>query len=392
MRTIYLDKLLRLTLTRKGRAIAKHPLLRTDVIETVKAQPLAALAEPSEPDESLEPLWVTLKAAPADGDDDEPDWYDAFEAHILTVSGDDIPEDWVESFNAKHPEWAAYEDASDDTTKKAQKQNYPSSEGPFAGPHHSFPINSQKRVFSAAKLIGHAANPAAVKQRIIAIARARGYKLPKSWQKATKSSMDKAQFDELVARLGEAIKGVIAPAEPEAPAAPEDAVKAAPKVQQHNHLHPHATMRGYQYEHSHAHPVGDGDHDTSETAHAHEHVAKADAELDPEVIADLKGLDARVADLSTKLAELETEKAALVAGLQSKDAELAEKATALEAATAAATASKEAHDAMKAELDQATEMAKQPLIAGVPSTEKASGIKDVKGMKFDDAFSALLHG
>lgn len=52
----------------------------------------------------------------------------------------------------------------------------------FAGPHQSFPITTQADVDAAAKLIGHADNPDAVKARIIAIAKRKGLTVPESWQ------------------------------------------------------------------------------------------------------------------------------------------------------------------------------------------------------------------
>lgn len=55
-------------------------------------------------------------------------------------------------------------------------------EDDFAGPHHSFPINSQEHLDAAAKLIGHADDPAAVKRKAISIAKRKGLKLPESWQ------------------------------------------------------------------------------------------------------------------------------------------------------------------------------------------------------------------
>lgn len=55
-------------------------------------------------------------------------------------------------------------------------------EDDFAGPHHSFPIDSQEHLDAAAKLIGHADDPEAVKKRAIAIAKRKGFKLPESWQ------------------------------------------------------------------------------------------------------------------------------------------------------------------------------------------------------------------
>jgi hypothetical protein len=54
---IYLQKLLRLTLVRKGKGVAKHPELRSGVVEVVKA---------STPDDT-ESTWIDLTkpASPA---------------------------------------------------------------------------------------------------------------------------------------------------------------------------------------------------------------------------------------------------------------------------------------------------------------------------------------
>lgn len=65
-KTIYLDKLLRLTLTRRGKAVAKHPYLRENVVEAVKATLLSQNETPSDP------LWTTCKASNADDDASEP--------------------------------------------------------------------------------------------------------------------------------------------------------------------------------------------------------------------------------------------------------------------------------------------------------------------------------
>lgn len=52
----------------------------------------------------------------------------------------------------------------------------------FAGPHQSFPIVTQQDVHDAARLIGHADDPAAVKARIKAIAKRKGFSLPAEWE------------------------------------------------------------------------------------------------------------------------------------------------------------------------------------------------------------------
>ena len=53
----------------------------------------------------------------------------------------------------------------------------------FAGPSQSFPIRNQSDVDAAAHLIGHAADPDAVKRKAIAIAKRLGLTLPAAWQK-----------------------------------------------------------------------------------------------------------------------------------------------------------------------------------------------------------------
>lgn len=65
MERIFIKDLLRLTLTRKGKAVAKHPLLREGVIETVKAELCSAKASQigtmsaSSSLADSEPTWLT---------------------------------------------------------------------------------------------------------------------------------------------------------------------------------------------------------------------------------------------------------------------------------------------------------------------------------------------
>lgn len=56
----------------------------------------------------------------------------------------------------------------------------------FAGPHQSFPIRSQEDVDHAARLIGHADDPEAVKSKIKTIAKRKGLTIPDSWKDASK--------------------------------------------------------------------------------------------------------------------------------------------------------------------------------------------------------------
>lgn len=88
---------------------------------------------------------------------------------------------------------------------KAEREKMPESD--FAGPNRSFPIMDQNDVNDAARLIGHASDPAAVKARVISIAKRKGLKLPDAWQTDAKHSaafaLDTAEPDgDLVIRRG----------------------------------------------------------------------------------------------------------------------------------------------------------------------------------------------
>ena len=61
-----------------------------------------------------------------------------------------------------------------------ERDSYDASD--FAGPDRSFPITSQAQLDAAAHLIGHADNPEAVKRKAKAIAKRKGFTLPKAWQ------------------------------------------------------------------------------------------------------------------------------------------------------------------------------------------------------------------
>lgn len=68
----------------------------------------------------------------------------------------------------------------------SQKDRDKMPDSDFAGPHQSFPIRTQADVMNAARLVGHADDPAAVKAAIIRIAKRKGFKLPDSWQEEEK--------------------------------------------------------------------------------------------------------------------------------------------------------------------------------------------------------------
>lgn len=82
----------------------------------------------------------------------------------------------------------------------SQKERDALPDSDFAGPHESFPIRNQHDVDSAAKLIGHADDPEAVKRKIIEIAKRKGLSLPESWQdedKEDKGKEGKMEEDEV---------------------------------------------------------------------------------------------------------------------------------------------------------------------------------------------------
>jgi hypothetical protein len=58
----------------------------------------------------------------------------------------------------------------------------------FAGPDQSFPIKKQADVDAAKHLIGKAKNPAAVKAKVIAIAKRKGLTIPDAWKKGPKAA------------------------------------------------------------------------------------------------------------------------------------------------------------------------------------------------------------
>ncbi len=60
----------------------------------------------------------------------------------------------------------------------------------FAGPNRTFPIVTAQDVKDAARLIGKADDPEAVKRKIIAIAKRKGFELPEAWTEAKKSTED----------------------------------------------------------------------------------------------------------------------------------------------------------------------------------------------------------
>ncbi|SRR5579871_2055748 len=81
--------------------------------------------------------------------------------------------------------WVPLDDEARESYEKyySQKDRGKMDPDDFAGPHRSFPIMSQADVDNAARLIGHADDPEAVKRKIIAIAKRKGFKIPDAWQK-----------------------------------------------------------------------------------------------------------------------------------------------------------------------------------------------------------------
>lgn len=158
----------------------------------------------------------------------------------------------------KKKQVAATDDTTDETSAEDSKQSmnrrdFSQSERDampdedFAGPHESFPIKSQEDVHNAAKLIGHADNPDAVKSRIKAIAKKKGFKLPDAWETEEKRSQASA-----ISEKQQQITHI-----------QKDAMNH--QVFKGSHDHHHAHMDGYSHSHSHDH-VDDAHHDHS---HAH---------------------------------------------------------------------------------------------------------------------------
>lgn len=347
---LVMQRLNRITLVEKtSHKTPAHPELRSGVIEVVKATD---------------------------------DWYQDFADFISQCPEDDIPEDWCEAFEASRVE-------------KAKGKNYPDSQGPFAGPHNSFPIRNQSDVYDAARLVGHAANPAAVKARIIAIARSKGYSLPKSWTSG-KSTVKKADFFAAARSFffGED-SGVVVEDDETPQGDPVDVQKAANPM--HAHTHAHLSSYGYSYSHNHDHGHRDGvtpnsdNHDTHETAHAHQHVSKAGDSVTPEqldsLLADLKGLsedlgrlkaaressDQELASLKEQVTEVTKARDEAIAKLQTAESE---KTQAVEKATQLETQLKDA--------------GRQPMVGGpVTEVEKAQP-KITRDMKFNDAFALAM--
>lgn len=357
---LHIDRLTKLTLTRKGRAVAKHPQLRSGVVEMVKAH---ALEEGQEnPDGTKEEEEGTVTS-----------WYKDFEDWLEGASF--IPDDcWEKSF----------QDAQESSTstaveKAAKKKNYPNSQGPFAGPHNSFPIRNQSDVYDAARLVGHAQNPAAVKAAIIRIAHSKGYSLPKSWQTKASKSMERLSLKELAERLAE-----LASEEQPAEEGGTEVEKARPgRKSMHSHDHAHQSRIGYGYSHDHDHghdSDGMANHEKSETAHAHEHVSKAEDVTNEEILANQAGLQKDFLALK-----------ALVEGVIEK---LDTKDTSVEEAVKAIDARREEAEKVIAEKAEAikaleVEAARKPMTLGAG---RGASQRITRDMKFDDALHLALHG
>ncbi len=67
----------------------------------------------------------------------------------------------------------------------------------FAGPDESFPIKTQADVDAAKHLIGKAKDPAAVKARVIAIAKRKGLTIPDAWKMKAAAAADGADPEEV---------------------------------------------------------------------------------------------------------------------------------------------------------------------------------------------------
>lgn len=131
----------------------------------------------------------------------------------------------------------------------------------FAGPDRSFPITTQAQLDAAAHLIGHAADPAAVKAKAIAIAKRKGFKLPDAWQEKDddkERSMGADHTHEALTR----------------------AANHEPYTGTHSHSHAANGSQGddAMHEHSHTHD-NDNDH-----GHSHEERVAGQEVVTPEAL------------------------------------------------------------------------------------------------------------
>jgi hypothetical protein len=115
-----------------------------------------------------------------DDDDDDPDDLDI---HDLDGSSDEHP-----AFSDDDGRSDAYDspDVTDDGVAvfrdwTAEERDALPPED-FAGPQKTFPIADQADVDAAARLLGRAKNPDAVRSKIVAIARRKGLAIPDAWK------------------------------------------------------------------------------------------------------------------------------------------------------------------------------------------------------------------
>ena len=138
----------------------------------------------------------------------------------------------------------------------SQKERDSMDDSDFAGPHESFPIKTQQDVHNAAKLIGHADDPAAVKAAIKRIAKRKGFSLPKEWEDEDKESDSKERL--MRAANHESFTGTHSHA--------HSAFGAQGEDDMHEHEHTHDNDA----DHKHSH-----DESTQDRAHTHEQTPPA---------------------------------------------------------------------------------------------------------------------
>lgn len=130
-----------------------------------------------------------------------------------------------------------------------QRQNIPLSD--FGSPsNRTFPITSQEHVQAAASLLHHAplSKQAAIKKRIIAIAKRKGFSLPTTWTDE-KSKASENEWENLVAYMTAEERNAIPLqdfADPESKSFPinsQEHVIAAAKLLHHAPMHKQATIK-----------------------------------------------------------------------------------------------------------------------------------------------------
>lgn len=203
------------------------------------------------------------------------DWYETITEAALAglLEGraiDTIQREYLPLYEAKFEKPGHY-------TKKDREKI---ADEDFAGPGDTFPIVTQQDVHDAARLIGHAADPAAVKRKVIAIAKRKGFSLPDAWQSKSKAK-ESAMPDQNATQAAASASGTTdATATTESTTTTPTTAPALNEANMHSHAHQHDGMADgypmtYTHEHAHGHDSNEMAMHDSREAHRHGHAAES---------------------------------------------------------------------------------------------------------------------